>query len=254
MTVSNGLSRARDNVSGLWANIRTILIAVFFALLFRAFAYEPFNIPSGSMLPTLLVGDFLFVSKFSYGYSRHSLPMSLPLIPGRVLFTEPERGDVAVFKLPTDNRTDYIKRVMGLPGDRLQIIGGRLYINDEMIERRPTGQFVTRDAFGRTETLQRYTETLPNGRSYQILERSDNEPFDNTPVFQVPDGHYFALGDNRDNSLDSRALGQVGYIPRENLIGRAQFLFFSVDTEASDGVIGWLTNIRWERFFDRVSP
>ena len=240
--------------SGFWENVRTIVYAVLIALFVRTFAYEPFNIPSGSMLPTLLVGDYLFVSKFSYGYSRHSLPLSLPLIPGRVLFSEPERGDVAVFKLPTDGKTDYIKRIIGLPGDEIQMRGGRLYINGTLVERTSTEPVQVDDGFGRMVRVPQYVETLPNGRQHLIFESSgDDGQFDNTRVFKVPPRHYFAMGDNRDNSLDSRA--SVGFIPVENLIGRAEFLFFSVDGSSSIWQVwNWPWAIRWNRIFSGVGP
>ncbi|MFN4088879.1 MAG: signal peptidase I [Alphaproteobacteria bacterium] len=249
-------ARVKDGESkgGFWENVRTIVYAVLIALMVRTFAYEPFNIPSGSMLPTLLVGDYLFVSKFSYGYSRHSLPLSLPLIPGRVLFTEPDRGDVAVFKLPTDGKTDYIKRIVGLPGDEIQMRGGRLHINGVVTERARIDGYVVEGGFGRSVRVPQYLETLPGGRSYSILESSGDEgQFDNTPVFKVPARHYFAMGDNRDNSLDSRA--SVGFIPAENLIGRAEFLFFSVDGSARIWEVWkWPWAIRWERIFNAVDP
>lgn len=243
---------------GFWDTIKTVVYAVLIALFIRTVAYEPFNIPSGSMIPTLLVGDYLFVSKFSYGYSRHSLPLSLPLIPGRVLMSEPERGDVAVFKLPSDNKTDYIKRIVGLPGDTLQMIGGRLWINGEIVPRRRIEDFVEPMGDGRFQRIAQFVETLPNGREYRILELSDSHELDNTPLYTVPEGHYFAMGDNRDNSLDSRVpsrpgVGGVGFVPEENLVGRAEVLFFS-----TDGTARWWEPWRWvqatrfNRFFRTV--
>lgn len=244
---------ASKKTGGFGEMIRTIGVAVIIALGIRTFAYEPFNIPSGSMIPTLLVGDYLFVSKLSYGYSRYSLPFSLPLIPGRVLFTEPERGDVAVFKLPSDNSTDYIKRLIGLPGDTIQVIDGVLYINGEAVKRRAIEPFRTTDRFGRVMTANQYIETLPNGREHVIIEMSDaTPPGDNTPVFTVPEGHYFAMGDNRDNSQDSR-FAQVGYIPRENLVGRAEVLFFSTDGGAQWWEFWkWPFSIRYSRLLDSI--
>ena len=215
---------------GLWETVKTVIIAIAIAMLIRTVAYEPFNIPSGSMKPTLLVGDYLFVSKFSFGYSRYSLPFGLPLIPGRIMFTEPERGDVVVFKLPTDRSTDYIKRIVGLPGDKVQMVKGTLHINDKAVKRRHAGEFVEKDEWsGRYRRIPRYIETLPNGRQYFILEETESGPADNTQVYSIPDGHYFAMGDNRDRSQDSRFLDAVGYIPRQNLVGRAEVKFFSVD-------------------------
>ena len=242
-----------EKKGGWWESLRTIIYAVLVALVVRTFAYEPFNIPSGSMLPTLLVGDYLFVSKFSFGYSRHSLPLSLPLIPGRVLFRSPERGDVVVFKLPTDNRTDYIKRIIGLPGDEIQVREGRLYINGTIVPRRPHGEFLLAEPGSRSIGIPEFVETLPGGREHLVLEVSDSGTLDNTNVYRVPPGHYFAMGDNRDNSLDSRVPRAVGFIPTENLIGRAEFLFFSVDGSAHIWEIWkWPWAIRWSRLFQPI--
>jgi signal peptidase I len=238
--------------------IKTVFWVVLIALLVRTFAYEPFSIPSGSMLPGLLVGDYLFVSKFSYGYSRYSFPWSPKLFSGRMLSGTPERGDVVVFRLPTDPKIDYIKRVVGLPGDTVQVKAGRLHINGKMVERRRTGQVVVyeqEETTGRyVERLyQVYAESLPAGpsaqgvRQHPIYERSDADfGSDNTPEYAVPAGHYFMMGDNRDNSCDSRfsstynptgpggqRCGQiVGFVPFENFIGRAEFLYFSTDGSA----------------------
>ncbi len=232
--------------------IKTVFWAVLIALLVRTFAYEPFSIPSGSMLPGLLVGDYLFVSKFSYGYSRYSFPWSPKLFSGRMLEGKAERGDVVVFRLPTDTKIDYIKRVIGLPGDTVQVKAGRLHINGKIVERRRVGQVVVyerEEESGRfRETLyQVYVETPPGGRQHRIYERSDADfGSDNTPEYVVPAGQYFMMGDNRDNSCDSRFSpaynpvgpnGQrcsqvVGYVPFENFVGRAEFLFFSTDGSA----------------------
>lgn len=239
---------------GFWDTVKTIVYAVLIALVIRTVAFEPFNIPSGSMIPTLLVGDYLFVSKYSYGYSRHSLPLSLPLIPGRVLKSHPERGDVAVFKLPTDNKTDYIKRIMGLPGDRLQMKGGRLYINDTLLARKRVEDFVFTDDGGRIQRVAQFIEILPGGREHRILELTDRGHLDNTRVFTVPEGHFFAMGDNRDNSLDSRVRGGVGFVPAENLVGRAEILFFSTNGSARFWEVWrWPSSIRFARIFDLVS-
>jgi signal peptidase I len=241
-----------ERKSGGWGEtFRTILWAVLIALGIRTFAYEPFNIPSGSMIPTLLVGDYLFVSKFSYGYSRYSLPLGLPLIPGRVLFDEPKRGDVVVFKFPGDNSTDFIKRIVGLPGDRLQMIDGVLHINGEAVKLERVTDYVEEYGEGRFRRVPRYIETLPNGVSHYILEETDQGPMDNTQVFEVPEGHYFGMGDNRDRSRDSRDLGHVGYIPKQNLVGRAEFLFFSVDG-AAWAFWNWGSTLRTDRIFDAI--
>jgi signal peptidase I len=207
--------------------LRTIVIAVLIAIGVRTFAYEPFNIPSSSMEPTLLIGDYLFVSKFSYGYSRHSLPFGVPLFSGRILFSEPEVGDVAVFVYPRDNKTDYIKRIVGLPGDKIEVRDGILHINDvpvrrELLSASEMAEIGYEDAVGLL-----YYEILPNGRRHLIREVSDQRPLDNWGPEVVRDGHFFAMGDNRDNSLDSRA--DVGQVPFENLVGRAEILFFSHD-------------------------
>jgi signal peptidase I len=242
---------AHAKSSGFKELVKTVVYAVLIALAVRTFAYEPFSIPSGSMIPTLLVGDYLFVSKFSYGYSRYSLPLSLPLIPGRIFVTDPKRGDVMVFKLPTDNKTDYIKRIVGLPGDRIQVIEGVLHINGKAVERTFVGDYTVPDRYGGVRQYHRYIETLPNGRKHYIIEISDNGPFDNTDVYTVPEGHYFAMGDNRDNSRDSRFLGEVGYIPLQNLVGRAEFIFFSVDGDAWK-IWDWYRTVRFNRIFQGI--
>ncbi len=199
------------------------------------------------MEPTLLIGDYLFVSKYSYGYSKHSLPFSLPLLPERIFFTEPKRGDVAVFKLPKDNKTDYIKRIIGLPGDKIQVKGGRLFINGKSVERKKIANFIQEST---NRQINRYIETLPNGVEHEILEISDQDRLDNTDVYTVPPGHYFAMGDNRDNSQDSRVLSQVGFIPRENLVGRAEVLFFSTNGSAALWEVWkWPIAMRFQRFF-----
>lgn len=235
--------------------IRTVIYAVLIAMVIRSLAYEPFNIPSGSMLPTLLVGDYLFVSKYPYGYSRHSFPFSPPLFEGRVWESPVERGDIAVFKFPYDNSTDYIKRIVGLPGDRLQMKDGVLYINDEPVKRELVGKAIVPGAYSQGP-VPHYRETLPNGRSYVTLDINGNSRVDNTGVYTVPPGHYFAMGDNRDDSTDSRfPLEQrgVGYVPAENLVGRAEFLFFSIKGDAHFWEVWkWPTAIRFNRIFNAV--
>jgi signal peptidase I len=242
-----------DKSGSLWDTAKTIIYAVLIALFVRTVAFEPFNIPSGSMIPTLLVGDYLFVSKYSYGYSRHSLPLSLPIIPGRIMASPPERGDVAVFKLPSDNSTDYIKRIIGLPGDRIQMRQGRLWINEKLVKRKRVEDFVYTDRFGRINRLAQFTETLPNGRVHKIMEQTDQGQLDNTKLFTVPKGHYFAMGDNRDNSLDSRVMSGVGFVPLENLVGRAEILFFSTNGRASWWEFWrWPGAMRFHRFFQSI--
>ena len=244
---------------GFWETTKTVCYAVLIALIIRTFGYEPFNIPSGSMIPTLLIGDYLFVSKFSYGYSKHSLPFSPKIFSGRIFTSPMKRVDVAVFKLPSDNKTDYIKRIIGLPGDSIQIKGGRLFLNKKVVPRKRIEPFTHISQNGRLEVAPQFVETLPNGRVYKILERNgDTGPLDNTPIYIVPKLHYFALGDNRDNSLDSRVpkradIGGVGFIPFENLVGRADVLFFSTDGTA--GLLefwGWFKGMRFSRFFQAI--
>ena len=216
---------------GKFEFIKTIVIAGALALGFRSLLFEPFNIPSGSMVPTLLVGDYLFVSKYSYGYSRYSFPFGLMPLDGRIFATTPERGDVAVFRQPRNETVAFIKRIVGLPGDRIQVVNGVLLINDVSVERVPKG-FVTASNGYNVVKFAVYQETMPNGKSYLIQERSDDDLFDNTNVFSVPDGHFFMMGDNRDNSRDSRTTS-VGMVPAENLIGRAERLFFSHNNSAN---------------------
>jgi len=232
--------------------VKTVVIALLIAFGIRTIAFEPFNIPSGSMVPTLLIGDYLFVSKFSYGYSTYSLPYGVHLFGGRIMGRQPDRGDVVVFKLPRDPKVDYIKRVIGLPGDRIQMKAGLLYINGEPVKRERIEDFVDSENGLMTRTRQ-FLETLPNGKVHRILEMSDSGPYDNTDVYTVPPGHYFCMGDNRDNSLDSRVPVQdqgVGYVPAENLVGRAEVLFFSTDgTAAWYEFWKWLPAMRFSRFF-----
>ena len=237
---------------GFWETIQTLLYAIVIALVIRSLAFEPFNIPSGSMRPTLLVGDYLFVSKFSYGYSRHSFPMSAVPFNGRVFFQEPERGDVIVFKLPRDNKTDYIKRLIGLPGDKIQMKAGRLFINEQLVVREQVEDFEYSDKYDIVRSVQQFKEILPNGKEHYVLEESDDRWFDNTREFKVPENHYFMMGDNRDNSEDSRS--RVGFVPKENLVGRAKLLFFSTNGRASIyEVWKWPYAIRYSRLFNGIN-
>jgi signal peptidase I len=233
--------------------VRVIIHALILALLVRIFLFQPFNIPSGSMIPTLLIGDYLFVSKYSYGYSRYSFPFGLDLFSGRVWAKEPDRGDVVVFKLPRDNETDYIKRVIGLPGDEIQMIHGVLNINGKAVPKVKTDDFVTTDASGRERHMARYIETLPSGVSYPVLDLVQDGFGDNTEVYKVPEGHFFMMGDNRDNSTDSRFLSEVGFVPFENLVGKAQIIFFSINDEGSFWQVwDWPESVRWSRIFHVV--
>lgn len=247
---ASGVKPRERKGGGFGEAVATIFYAVLIALVIRTFAYEPFNIPSGSMLPTLMVGDYLFVSKFTYGFSRHSFPLSAVPFRGRIFETPVERGDVVVFKLPRDNRTDYIKRIVGVPGDRLQMIDGALQLNGEAVKRERLDDITLRDRFGNVRRHAQYRETLPGGVNYVTLD-TGRIAVDNTRVFIVPPGHYFAMGDNRDNSADSRVrTSGVGYIPAENIVGRAEILFFSTDGSARKWEFWrWISAARFNRFF-----
>ena len=232
--------------------IKTIIYAILLAVLIRSLIMEPFRIPSGSMYPTLEVGDYLFVTKYTYGYSKHSFPFSMAPIKGRIWRSEPKRGDIVVFKYPKDNRTDYIKRIIGLPGDTVQVSRGRVYINDKELDRKYIGKKVLKEFVVRPETYQEYEETLPEGLKHRIWEISDYEDkVDNTPKLTVPAGHYFVMGDNRDRSDDSRV--HVGFVPEENLIGKARFLFFSHgDNGKWYKPWTWPKAIRWKKIFNKL--
>lgn len=233
--------------------LRVIIHALILAFLVRTFLYQPFNIPSGSMKSTLLVGDYLFVSKFSYGYSRYSLPFSPALFSGRIWSGTPNRGDVAVFKLPLDNSTDYIKRVIGLPGDRIRMIDGVLHINGTPVKRKQIDDFLDTEFNGQGRRVRRYQETLPNGVNHTTLDIYTASGTDNTQEFVVPENHYFMMGDNRDNSTDSRFQDKVGYVPLENFVGRAEIIFFSVEgTSRFWEIWRWPVDIRWSRLFNLV--
>ena len=232
--------------------IKTIIYAILIAIIIRTFLFEPFKIPSGSMYPTLHVGDYLFVSKYTYGYSKHSFPFSLPLFEGRIWADQPQRGDVVVFKFPQDNKTDFIKRIIGLPGDKIKMQDGILYINGKPVERQQIEDFVIRDKFGNGERYRQYIETLPNGVKHNILEISDRQEFvDNMVEVTVPENSYFVMGDNRDRSDDSRL--SVGFVPFENLVGKARWLCFSHNTDdAWYKPWAWTKKIRFERMFKKI--
>lgn len=232
-------------------NVKTLGVAIVIAMGFRSFLFEPFNIPSGSMIPTLLVGDYLFVSKYSYGYSRYSFPFGAVPFDGRAMAGDPERGDVVVFRLPSNVSVDYIKRIVGLPGDTVQLKDGSLYINETLIKRQSLGTKMISLGYRDVE-VEEFEEVMDNGKSYVIREFSNSDQMDNTPLFKVPEGHYFMMGDNRDRSKDSR-FADVGYVPYENLIGRAEFMFFSVDQSARLWEVWkWPFAIRFTRIFSSI--
>lgn len=247
---------------GIWDTIKVVIQALLIAFVIRTFLFQPFNIPSGSMYPTLKIGDYLFVSKLSYGYGKYSFNFTIPGVglkfgpmpfDGRIVMAEtPERGDVVVFKLPSDQETDYIKRVIGLPGDRIQVREGELYINGEAVKREPVAPFVDPQGEGHGLPVPQIRETLPNGVSYNTLDSQPRSGGDNTGEFLVPAGHYFMMGDNRDNSLDSRF--QVGFVPYENLVGRAEVIFFSFDVNTRLWEF-WKVPfaIRWNRLLNLVN-
>jgi signal peptidase I len=260
------MSRKASGAFGeLWEIVKTLFWAAVIAIVIRTFAYEPFNIPSSSMVPTLLIGDYLFVSKSAYGYGRYSFPGDLVPVEGRIWDGDPQRGEVIVFRPPGEPGTDFIKRLIGLPGDRVQLRQGRLYINDVMVERQRIEDYVNPDEPGAGPVPQ-YMETLPGGVTHRIIEmQGDLGGNDDTPVYVVPAGHYFMMGDNRDGSADSREIissdakcrgevidesasdcfTKVGFVPKENLIGPAKILFWSYVPETSDDGIRWYNPITW---------
>ena len=234
-------------------NLKTLFYALIIAIIIRSLFIQPFYIPSSSMEPNLLVGDRLFVTKYSYGYSRHSFPFSPPIFKGRILFNEPKRGDVIVFKTPADNRTDYIKRLIGLPGDQIQFIDENLYINNSEILRSRLSNNDKIFCGSNTIDVLTFEEVLPNNKKYQTVYLKNNS-FRNSDKFEVPDDYYFFLGDNRDCSKDSRFLTSVGYVHKDNLVGKARFIFFSSDRSIGSIFSFWKWNksIRLDRFFKKI--
>ena len=234
-------------------NLKTLLFALVIAIIIRSLFIQPFYIPSSSMEPTLLVGDRLFVTKYSYGYSNHSLPFSPPILKNRIMFTGPKRGDVVVFKTPADNRTDYIKRLIGLPGDRIQFINSNLYIDNSEILKSRISKNDKIYCGNMTIDVFTFEEKLSNGKSYTSVYSKDF-PYQNSDIFIVPENHYFFLGDNRDCSKDSRFLSSVGYVHKDNLVGKAQFIFFSSDKSIGSffAFWKWHNSIRFDRFFKKI--
>ncbi len=258
MDQEQAVAKAKTRGGDIWDSLRTLVYAVLIAVGIRTVAYEPFHIPSESMLPTLLVGDYVFVSKYAYGYSKYSIIFSPPIFEGRILASAPKRGDVVVFRWPRDPSVDYIKRVVGLPGDRVQIRDGALLINGEPVKRRRIEDFERRDRFGNVvERIAQWEETLPGGAVYNTLDLYNYNAGDNTGVYTVPAGHYFMMGDNRDNSQDSRVpveVGGVGYVPADHLIGRAEVRWISIDQSASLlKPWTWFSALRWNRMFTGIN-
>ena len=234
-------------------NFKTLFYAFIIAIIIRSLIIQPFYIPSSSMEPGLLVGDRLFVTKYSYGYSKHSFPFSPPIFKNRIFSSKPQRGDVIVFKTPADNRTDYIKRLIGLPGDRIQFIDTNLYLNNSEILKSKISEKDPIYCGDKTINVFTFEEKLPNGKMYKTVYLK-NFSFKNSDVFNVPNNHYFFLGDNRDCSKDSRYLTSVGYVHEDNLVGKARFIFFSSDRSVGSIFAFWKWNksIRFDRFFKKI--
>ena len=235
-------------------NIKTLFYALIIAIIIRSLLIQPFYIPSSSMEPSLLVGDRLFVTKYSYGYSKHSFPFSPPIFKGRIISNKPKRGDIVVFKTPADNRTDYIKRLIGLPGDRVQFIDSNLYINNSEIIKSRISKNDKIYCGKKYIDVFTFEELLPNGKKHNTVYLK-NYSFQNSDLFIIPEDHYFFLGDNRDCSKDSRFLTSVGYVHKDNLIGKAQFIFFSSDKSIGSIFSFWKWNksIRFNRFFKKIN-
>lgn len=226
----------------------TLIIALICAGVVRSFFYEPFHIPSSSMKSNLLVGDYIFVAKYSYGYSKYSFPFSPNLFEGRIMASKPQRGDVVVFRLPSNPSINYIKRLIGFPGDKVQVTNGQLFINEQAVPKEYLDDFTDDDG----AKMQRFIESLPEGKRIKVLDQSPDAPQDNTGIYTVPEGHYFMMGDNRDNSQDSRFLNAVGYVPEENIVGEAKIIFFS-DEQPFWQIWNWSTSVRWKRIFKLIN-
>ncbi|MFK7901245.1 MAG: signal peptidase I [Nitratireductor sp.] len=241
-------AKVKTEENALWETIKVIIQALLLAFIVRTFLFQPFTIPSGSMKSNLLIGDYLFVSKYSYGFSKHSIPYAPDLFSGRIMSSNPERGDVAVFKLPSNPSIDYIKRVVGLPGDKIQMKQGVLFINGTEVKKERIADYVDPEL---GTSVPMYKETLPNGVEHTTLDLTPLGNGDNTGVFEVPAGHYFMMGDNRDNSLDSRF--DVGFVPLENFVGPAKVIFFSVSNGSHPlSFWKWPSDMRFDRFFKGI--
>lgn len=244
--------RVEETPNAITENFKVLVQAILLAVFIRTVLFQPFSIPSSSMEKTLLVGDYLFVSKYSYGYSKYSIPFAPDLFEGRIFGSEPERGDIIVFRPNSDIETDYIKRLVGMPGDKIQVTDGVLHINGVAVKREQVGTYKPEGAPDAQNGAPIYKETLPNGVSYDTLDINPNAPGDNTREYLVPEGHYFMMGDNRDNSSDSRFA--VGFVPFENLVGKARVIFFSVRDGASPIAFWkWPNTVRGSRIFTSLS-
>ena len=243
----------KKNLKIIYENVKTLFAAFIIAILIRSLLIQPFYIPSSSMEPSLLIGDRIFVSKYTYGYSKHSFPFSPNFSNERYFSKMPKRGDLVVFKTPADNRTDYIKRLIGLPGDRIQFVDGNLFINEKIVERRRSENLLSTRCGSFNFETNTFIETLPNGVKYLAAYKKEGT-LQNTRKFNVPKKKYFLMGDNRDCSKDSRYLDSVGYVNKTNLVGKATIIFFSNDTKKSSLIKFWNLNksFRLERLFKKL--
>lgn len=245
-------SKAKAAKNEVWETIVVLVQALIIALVIRSFLWQPFSIPTASLQSNLLIGDYILASKYTYGYSSYSFPFKAVPINGRIFGRTPERGEIAVFE-PVPQKDTYIKRVIGLPGDEIQMKNGVLHINGEPVKKERTGTAIDTDSNGISVEVITYKETLPNGVSYTVQEISDTATFDNTAIYKVPADHYFMMGDNRDRSLDSRSLSAVGYVPFANFVGKAEVRYFSIKDNLNPWAIwNWPGNVRWDRMFESI--
>lgn len=248
----------KEDKQNKYESVKTFLYAGLFAIFIRSLLFEPFHIPSSSMKPNLLIGDYIFVSKYSYGYSRYSIPFGaskiFDFLEGRIFdFNKPERGDITVFRLPSNPKINYVKRLVGLPGDKIQVINGVLYVNSEPVKKKPSDNFLDDFDYLQYNKFQEEIFVSDNEKkNYYVLDSDDNSTKDNTDIYVVPEGHYFMMGDNRDNSLDSRFLNEVGYVKYENLVGKAKLVFFSINNDKVWKFWNWHKSIRFSRIFNKI--